>query len=130
MYALPLVARAENITDLKSLIAYVRATLNSLVPLLFAIAVIGFIWGVIKYIYAGGPQKLSEARNHIIYSVIAIAVMLSIWGLAEMLKNTFFESSRTPYRPPTDGINVAPSGNTYTVPTGSRGTGGNPYWPF
>lgn len=99
---MPLVTYADNIKDLKGLITYVVGILNSIVPLLFALALVGFIWGIVKYIYAASPQALGEARNYIIFSIIAIAVMLSVWGLALMLKNTFFDKAVQPYTPAGD----------------------------
>jgi hypothetical protein len=92
----PAFALAADITDLKSLITYAIQIMNALIPLFFAMAFLGFIWGVIKYLYAAGPQKLSEARNYIIFGILAMAVMLSVWGLALLVKNSFFESAQTP----------------------------------
>ena len=64
---------------------------------------------------ADGPQKLGEARNYIIFSLIAITIMLSVWGIATMLKNTFFEGSATPPGSP---------GSTNSLPaTGGAGYG-------
>jgi hypothetical protein len=97
---LPSVSYAAEITDLKSLIAYIKELVNSIIPIIFGLALIGFIWGVTKYIYASSPAKLSEARSYMVFGIIAMTVMISIWGIAYMLKNTFFQSANTPYTPP------------------------------
>ena len=94
--ALPSLAFAKDIPDLKSLISYIMDTLNALIPLFFAIAFLAFIWGIIGYLRAGGAAKMAEARNYIIFGILAMAVMLSVFGLAYMVKNTFFESAPTP----------------------------------
>jgi uncharacterized membrane protein len=89
-FFLPVVTNAAGITDLKSLIATVVDVLNSLIPLLLALAICAFIWGVVKYLYSSDPQKLAEARSYIIYSIIAIAVMVSISGIIYLVKNSLF----------------------------------------
>jgi ABC-type Fe3+ transport system permease subunit len=99
MWVVPFVSHAETVSDLKSLIAYVRIIINSLIPVLIGIAVCVFFWGIIKYILAEGPEKLSEARNYIVMGIVAITVMLSVWGLAFLLKNTFFGDSPVPVTP-------------------------------
>jgi hypothetical protein len=110
----PAPALAANITDLKSLIAYVMDILNSLIPLFFAIAFLAFIWGIIRYLYAGGPKQLGEARNYIIFGIIAMTVMMSVWAIAMVIKNSFFQSTPNTI----DIFNSRPAG-------GGRGVGGN-----
>lgn len=85
-----------DVQDLKGLISYVLQILNSLIPLFFTIAFLTFIWGIIKYLFAAGSKELGEARNYIIFGIIAMAVMLSALGLATILKDAFFPQSPTP----------------------------------
>jgi hypothetical protein len=93
---LPVAAHAQSITDLKSLIAFIQGLINSIIPLLIGIAVIVFMWGIIRYILADGPDKVAEARNYIIMGIIGITVMMSVWGLVFLVKNLFFPDVRTP----------------------------------
>ena len=97
----PFVAFADQINNLSDLGASVRGGLNALIPMMMALATIGFFWGVIKYLYAGSTEKLAEARYYIIFSIIALAVMFSVWGLVFMISNTFFESSPKTFTPTT-----------------------------
>ncbi|MDQ3014559.1 MAG: hypothetical protein M3Q73_01700 [bacterium] len=85
--------------DLKGLIIELINLINLVIPLLFGIALLGFMIGVIKYIASGSAEKIKEARLYIVYSVVAIAVMLSIWSLALFLKNSFFPRGPMPYNP-------------------------------
>ena len=103
LFLLPSVALAD-VTNLTSLISQLQTVINALIPLLFSIALIGFIVGVIRYIWsAGNPSKIKEARSFIVFSIIGIAVMLSVWSLALFVKNSFFPDAPA-------GINF--SGNT------------------
>ncbi|OGF90704.1 hypothetical protein A3H65_03525 [Candidatus Giovannonibacteria bacterium RIFCSPLOWO2_02_FULL_45_14] len=61
-----------------------------IIPLLFAIATIVFLWGVILYITAGGDEeKRKEGRNYIIFGLIGLFVMVSIWGIVNLFLDFF-----------------------------------------
>ena len=64
---------------------------NVAVPLLFAVAFIVFLYGVFVYFILGGAdeEKHKEGRQLILWGLIGFAVMLSIWGLVNVLVNTF-----------------------------------------
>src|SRR3989344_2732580 len=63
--------------------------LDDVIVLIVALAVVMFIWGVLKYITAGESEdKIREGRNYIIYGIIGIFVMVSVWGLVNILVNT------------------------------------------
>ncbi|MBX4198283.1 pilin [Candidatus Parcubacteria bacterium] len=96
----PFVSSAEA-TDLKSLVSDLVELVNLIIPLLFGFALVAFMWGVIKYIASTDSVKIKEARNYIAFSIVAIAVMLSVWGLALFLKNSFFPTAPQPYDPET-----------------------------
>ena len=55
-------------------------------PFLTAIAVIVFIVEVIKYIYST-PEKKKESAKGLLYSVIALFLVLSIFGIIDILQN-------------------------------------------
>lgn len=83
----------ENLTDLFDL---VTSLMNSAIPLIFGLAFLYFIWGLVKYVYAGGDEKArKEGTNMIIWGVVIIFVMLSVWGLVNVLKNTLNLSGTT-----------------------------------
>ncbi len=66
----------------------------SIIPLLFAIAISVFVWGIIKYIRnAEDSKKREEGRNFMIYGIVSIFVIVSMWGLVGFLRNTFFPNS-------------------------------------
>jgi hypothetical protein len=62
-----------------------------LVPVLFAVAFIVFLYGIArKYIFShGDPAKVSEGHKIILWGLIGFAVMLSIWGLVNLVTSTF-----------------------------------------
>ena len=62
-----------------------------LVPTLFAVAFLVFLWGVAQaYIFsAGDPTKVETGHKLILWGIIGFVVMVSLWGLVNMVSNTF-----------------------------------------
>lgn len=104
------------VENLKELVSELISIVNAIIPLLFSVVLVGFIWGIIKYLFSADVTKLKDARKYIVFSVVAIAVMMSIWSIALFLKNSFFPSAVTPFNsgpaPATRFDNPGPGGNT------------------
>jgi hypothetical protein len=64
---------------------------ESIIPLLFAVAVLFFIYGVVNFIRASasGETKLEEKKEFMIWGIVALAVMTGVWGLVAIITNTF-----------------------------------------
>jgi hypothetical protein len=63
--------------------------INPIVQLLFAAAVLYFLWGVFKYIRAADdPSARIEGGRHILYSVIGLFIMISVWGIIAVIQRT------------------------------------------
>jgi len=62
-----------------------------LVPVLFALAFIVFLYGIARaYIFSGGdPGKVSEGHKLLMWGIIGFVVMISLWGLVNVVANTF-----------------------------------------
>lgn len=61
-----------------------------LVPLVFAISFIVFLYGVAtKYILSNGDEgKVKEGHMLILWGIIGFVVMVSVWGLVNVVANT------------------------------------------
>jgi hypothetical protein len=66
-----------------------------IVPVIFALAFLAFIWGVIKYffIHGGNEAKREEGRYFILWGIIGMAVLFSVWGFVKILLSTLGLSS-------------------------------------
>lgn len=74
---------AGNVTDL---VAFLRDALSTATVLILALAVVYFLWNVFGFVMsAGDPEERAKKQSGIIYGVIGIAVMVSIWGLVNFL---------------------------------------------
>jgi hypothetical protein len=89
------------IKDFASAVECARAgIIQPLIYLLFALALVYFLYGVLQYIRKGGDEDSQrEARSMMIFGIIAIAVMVSVWGLVNFLTNSFKLDNQTPIVP-------------------------------
>ena len=58
------------------------------IPILISISVIVFVWGVFRYVLAEGEDK-KKGRDVMMYGIIGLFVMVSVWGLVALVYNTF-----------------------------------------
>lgn len=86
---LPTVSHA--VSNLRELIDLILDYIGKIIPLIFAVTIVVFLYWV--FIYIARPAKQSEAAGYIFFSVVALFVMISIWGLVQILTGTFFPGS-------------------------------------
>ncbi|MHB8660721.1 MAG: hypothetical protein ACYC75_02165 [Minisyncoccota bacterium] len=80
---------ASSICEIASTILYL---INSvLVPLLFAVSFLVFLYGVFKqYILSrGDAEAVAQGHTLILWGIIGFVVMISLWGLVNVVANTF-----------------------------------------
>lgn len=75
--------------DAFNILGIISGILGVVIPILVTLAVIYVIWGVISYITAGDDDKQAKAKATILHGVIALFVIVSIWGLVAILNQTF-----------------------------------------
>lgn len=91
----PLFALAADITPPDTanqiFVAFSVGNLMGLIPSLILIAVITFMAGILKYLGAGdNEEKRQSGRQVMLYGIIILFVMVSIWGFVNILTNSFF----------------------------------------
>lgn len=59
-------------------------------PIVIALALLGFFWGLAIYIFnAGDEKKKTQGRSIMIYGILALFIMLSVFGIIGALQATF-----------------------------------------
>lgn len=76
----------------------VTNVLNPLAYLLVGTGVVYFLAGVLKYVRPSSDEKQrEEGRKMMFYGIIALFVMVSVWGLVRVLAGTFvFDNTSMP----------------------------------
>lgn len=80
-------------------------------PLLMLVAVVLLLWGIVKqfFLKTGDTTSRTEGKNFILSGIIALFVMVSVWGLVNVLRSTFQLDN--------DNIPVAPAIPVQNSPT-------------
>lgn len=79
----------ENMT-FASLVSALINLFNTIIPVLVALGLVFFMIGVIRYIRHAGK---AADRTIILWSLVALFVMMSFWGILRVMSNTFLGSS-------------------------------------
>ena len=59
-----------------------------LAPLLLLIALLVFLWGLMRFIFnLGSEAKTEEGKNLMIWGVISLFVMVAVWGLVRFIQS-------------------------------------------
>ncbi len=103
--ALPALASAVTLLNTLPL---ANPFLNALIGLFIPLAIVVFFWGLIKYLVNAGEEKAAGLQI-MFYGILAIFVMVSIWGIIRLLQSTFNVTSTSPVIP--QGIQINTSGN-------------------
>ncbi len=71
--------------------------INPIIILAFCIALLYFVYGVFEYIYKAhsDPSKMKQGRDHMLWGVFGMFIMVSVFGLFKFLLNTVPTSDRT-----------------------------------
>lgn len=61
---------------------------------LFALVTVGFVLSVALFIWnSNDPKKQQQMKSYMIWSVIAFAVLVGVWGFVLLLSTSFFGST-------------------------------------
>jgi len=95
--SIPTLVSAQAITDVNSLTYKLTNIGNVVIEILIAFAVIYIIFQVIRYIMAGDkPEERSTIGKTVLWGIVGLFVILSIWGLVRILTNTFRTDTNAP----------------------------------
>lgn len=89
---------AGTVKDLAGIKKLIVDSINNIfVPVIFSIAFIVFLVGVFKYFIAGAADQESQNKGKqlILYGIVGFAIMVSVWGLVNVLVNSLGLSSTT-----------------------------------
>ena len=88
----PLFASAEpGVTGggVLSLIDKAENILGDILPLVMTLAIFYFLWSLANYMLKAGEEQ-ATARQQMLWGIIILFVMVSFWGLVNILSKTIF----------------------------------------
>ena len=60
---------------------------NTLIPLVFGIALLVFIWGMFKFFIHKGAEDREQGKQLAVWAVVAFVLMVSVWGIVNLIAN-------------------------------------------
>lgn len=65
------------------------AIINPLIVLLFALALVIFIVGLLQYLLnPTSDEDREKGQSHILWGLVGMAIMVSVWGIMTIIINT------------------------------------------
>jgi len=81
-------------SDFADFVCYVTNFVGILLPFLTTISVLVFFWGIVKFISAAGDEKkIEDGKKFLVWGVIGLFIMFSIWGILQFFSDSFFGPS-------------------------------------
>ncbi len=88
--ALPFTASAEVAHTLRDLVGQIVNLLNTATGVLVAAALVAFLYGAAYNLLKAGERGSGALRQFLVWGVIILFVMVSIWGILNVLQQTLF----------------------------------------
>ena len=88
LVAVPALAATTNFKELINNV-FIAGIIKPLVPFLIGLAVVVFIYGVLILMFSEGGEKKEEGKQYMLWGIIGIFVMVSVWGLVAILTSSF-----------------------------------------
>ena len=90
MFAAPVsVPACYGIGGVWSLLCRLQQVLNAVIPVLVALGVVYLVWGIVQYFIGDSDEAKKKGKDRIMYGIIGLAVIISVWGLVYILVDTF-----------------------------------------
>lgn len=113
-------AQTSAITDVNSLASKTRDIINLATYFLVAIAVLFIVYNIVFYFIRSTEERGKHGMN-ILWGIVGLFLILSIWGLVNILLGTFQTQLPTKVSIPSTG-NI----NSQNGPNGQGGVGSMP----
>lgn len=102
---IPAVSFAQYFGEIDTFFGRVVGFINNvLVPLVFTLALFVFIYGMFKFFILNGDNEgdREAGRDLMVSAVIGFVLMVSIWGIVNLIATGLFGTTTTP--PPLPGV--------------------------
>ena len=67
----------------------IMGLITKLIPIVIGASVLLFLFGILRFVFASSEVDKKKARDFMILGIVALAVMVSVWGLVRFLQSSF-----------------------------------------
>lgn len=102
---MPFIAFAQG--TVRGIFEHVRELLGWAIGIIFIIATLVFLWGIVQFIAKGDDEEArKKARGLMTWGIIGMAVMVAAWGIANAIVVYFGLGGGLPNLPAVPGISI------------------------
>src|SRR3989344_3069320 len=85
------VTNPRRVSDFSSFVGFLIAFIEILIPIIATLALLAFFWGAGKFILkAGDVKEIENGKKLLIWGLVALFVMASIWGILRFFQVDLF----------------------------------------
>lgn len=87
----PFVAKAQTdaISIATTILGQIKGVVSLALPIVFSLAILAFFWGIAKYVFSQSSESKMEGKGVLVWSLIALFVMTSLFGIISLAQDTF-----------------------------------------
>ena len=74
---------------LTALLCEISNLLGAVIPILVALGIVYFVWGVVQYVIGDSEEAKKKGRDRMIFGIIGFVVIVGLWGIVYLVSNTF-----------------------------------------
>lgn len=104
----PALAFAQQLNNINDVATKATNIGNLIIQLAIALSVVWIIISIVRYFVAGGEDERKAGGWRVFYGVLALFLILSIWGLVNLLRNSFTFGRTDVPRTEINNINLPP----------------------
>jgi hypothetical protein len=87
-------------TGLFGVLLLIKNFINQVIPAIISLTVFFFLFGLFKLVRAGDDSDArNEAKGYVLWGIIALFIMVSVWGLVNILVSSFNLDNTAPKLP-------------------------------
>ena len=92
LYLAPGLALAAAPRTFLELASYAVYIMNNAISVLIVASLVIYFWGIFSTMPSSGKDDPAKRRTVLLYGLIALFVMVSVWGILRILQATLFSS--------------------------------------
>ena len=82
----PAFAFAQTLGNVETFVRSIGRLVDLAIPIVVGIALLAFFWGLVKFIFDQGDETAkADAKKIMLWGLIALFVMISVWGLVRFI---------------------------------------------
>ena len=79
-------AQNPNVGYFTSILSQVQGIVTTLIPFMFALAFLFFLFGLVKFMFSAGNEDAKDnGRRIMIWGIVILFVMVAVWGIVNLV---------------------------------------------